>query len=75
MSELLGIARFKFHKGKVEEYKRLSAQAHVHSSRHSPSTCHPVTVFADRSRDLSAPSLQPARQSSATRASRLGWRG
>jgi quinol monooxygenase YgiN len=27
MSELLGIARFKFHEGKVEEYKRLSAQA------------------------------------------------
>jgi quinol monooxygenase YgiN len=27
MSELVGIARFKFHEGKVEEYKRLSAQA------------------------------------------------
>jgi quinol monooxygenase YgiN len=27
MSELLGIARFKFHEGKAEEYKRLSAQA------------------------------------------------
>ena len=27
MSELLGIARFRFHPGKVEEYKRLSAQA------------------------------------------------
>ena len=27
MSELQGIARFKFHKGKVEEFKRLSAQA------------------------------------------------
>jgi quinol monooxygenase YgiN len=27
VSELLGIARFKFHEGKVEEYKRLSAQA------------------------------------------------
>ena len=27
MSELRGIARFKFHKGKVEEFKRLSAQA------------------------------------------------
>ena len=27
MSELLGIARFKFHDGKVEEFKRLSAQA------------------------------------------------
>lgn len=26
MSELLGIARFKFHQGKVEEYKRLSAE-------------------------------------------------
>ena len=26
MSELLGIARFKFHEGKAEEYKRLSAQ-------------------------------------------------
>jgi quinol monooxygenase YgiN len=26
-SELLGIARFKFHEGKLEEYKRLSAQA------------------------------------------------
>jgi quinol monooxygenase YgiN len=25
--ELLGIARFKFHEGKVEEFKRLSAQA------------------------------------------------
>jgi quinol monooxygenase YgiN len=27
VSELWGIARFKFHEGKVEEYKRLSAQA------------------------------------------------
>ena len=27
MSELQGIARFKFHEGKVEEYKRLAAQA------------------------------------------------
>lgn len=26
MSELQGIARFKFHEGKVEEFKRLSAQ-------------------------------------------------
>ena len=26
MSELLGIARFKFHPGKVDEFKRLSAQ-------------------------------------------------
>src|SRR5256885_16736466 len=27
MGELLGIARFRFHPGKIEEYKRLSAQA------------------------------------------------
>ena len=27
MSELIGIARFKFHPGRVEEYKRLSAEA------------------------------------------------
>jgi quinol monooxygenase YgiN len=27
MGELLGIARFRFHEGKVDEYKRLSAQA------------------------------------------------
>ena len=27
VSELRGIARFKFHEGKVEEFKRLSAQA------------------------------------------------
>jgi quinol monooxygenase YgiN len=27
MSELQGIVRFRFHEGKVEEYKRLSAQA------------------------------------------------
>jgi quinol monooxygenase YgiN len=27
MSELLGIVRFKFHAGKVEEFKRLSARA------------------------------------------------
>jgi quinol monooxygenase YgiN len=27
VSELLGIARFKFHEGKVEEYKRLNSQA------------------------------------------------
>ena len=27
MSELQGIARFKFHEGEVEEFKRLSAQA------------------------------------------------
>jgi quinol monooxygenase YgiN len=27
MGEILGIARFKFHEGKLDEYKRLSAQA------------------------------------------------
>ena len=27
MSELWGIARFKFHEGKLEEFKRLSAEA------------------------------------------------
>ena len=27
MSELMGIARFKFHQGKLDEFKRLSAQA------------------------------------------------
>jgi quinol monooxygenase YgiN len=27
VTELLGIARFKFHEGKLEEFKRLSAQA------------------------------------------------
>jgi quinol monooxygenase YgiN len=27
VSELMGIARFKFHKGKLDEFKRLSAQA------------------------------------------------
>ena len=27
MDELLGIARFRFHEGKLDEYKRLSAQA------------------------------------------------
>ena len=27
MGELVGIARFRFHEGKVEEYKRLSEQA------------------------------------------------
>lgn len=27
MGELMGIARFRFHPGKVEEYKRLSAEA------------------------------------------------
>jgi hypothetical protein len=27
VSELQGIARFKFHEGKLEEFKRLSAQA------------------------------------------------
>ena len=27
MGELIGVARFRFHDGKVEEYKRLSAEA------------------------------------------------
>jgi quinol monooxygenase YgiN len=27
VAELLGIARFKFHEGKLDEYKRLSARA------------------------------------------------
>jgi hypothetical protein len=27
VSELVGIARFKFHEGNVDEFKRLSAQA------------------------------------------------
>jgi hypothetical protein len=29
VSELQGIARFKLHEGKVDEYKRLSAQAMI----------------------------------------------
>ena len=37
VSELLGIARFKFHDGKLEEFRRLSAQARDSEAfRHRP---------------------------------------
>ena len=40
MSELLGIARFKFHEGKLEEFKRLSAQAMEIVRTREPGTLH-----------------------------------
>ena len=45
MSELLGIARFKFNEGKLEEYKRLSAQAMEIVRTKEPGTLQYDTYF------------------------------
>jgi quinol monooxygenase YgiN len=47
VSELLGIARFKIHDGKVEEYKRLSAQAMEIVRTKEPGTLQYDTYFND----------------------------
>jgi quinol monooxygenase YgiN len=50
MSELQGIARFRFHPGKVEEFKRLSAQAMEIVRAREPGTLQYETYFnADES--------------------------
>jgi quinol monooxygenase YgiN len=50
MSELQGIARFRFHPGKVEEFKRLSAQAMEIVRSSEPGTLQYETYFtADES--------------------------
>jgi len=50
MSELQGIARFRFHPGKVEEFKRLSAQAMEIVRAGEPGTLQYETYFnADES--------------------------
>lgn len=45
MSELQGIARFRFHPGKVEEFKRLSAQAMEIVRAREPGTLQYETYF------------------------------
>lgn len=45
--ELLGIARFKIHDGKLEEYKRLSTQAEEIVRTKEPSTLQYDTYFND----------------------------
>lgn len=45
MSELQGIARFRFHPGKVEEFKRLAAQAMEIVRRSEPGTLQYETYF------------------------------
>ena len=47
MSELLGIARFKIHEGKLEEYKRLSAQAMEIVRTKEPGTLQYDSYFND----------------------------
>ena len=47
MSELLGIARFKIHEGKLEEFKRLSAQAMEIVRTKDPGTLQYDTYFND----------------------------
>jgi quinol monooxygenase YgiN len=47
VSELLGIARFKIHEGKVEEYKRLSAEAMEIVRTKEPGTLQYDTYFND----------------------------
>ena len=47
MSELLGIARFKIHEGKLAEYKRLSAQAGEIVRTKEPGTLQYDTYFND----------------------------
>ena len=47
MSELIGIARFKFHPGKLEEYKRLSAEAKKIVQAKDPGTLQYDVFFND----------------------------
>lgn len=47
MSELMGIARFKFHEGQVDEFKRLSAQAMEIVRARDPGTLQYDTYFND----------------------------
>ena len=47
MSELQGIVRFRFHPGKVEEFKRLSAQAMEIVRAREPGTLQYETYFSD----------------------------
>jgi quinol monooxygenase YgiN len=47
VSELQGIARFKFHEGKLEEFKRLSAQAMEIVRTRDPGTLQYDTYFND----------------------------
>ena len=47
MSELWGIARFKFHEGKLEEFKHLSAQAMEIVRTKDPGTLQYDTYFND----------------------------
>jgi quinol monooxygenase YgiN len=47
VSEILGIARFRFHEGKVEEFKRLSAQAMEIVKAKDPGTLGYDTYFND----------------------------
>ena len=47
MSELQGIARFRFHPGKVEEFKRLSAEAMEIVRTREPGTLQYETYFND----------------------------
>ena len=46
-SELLGIARFKIHEGKLDEYKRLSAEAEEIVRMKKPGTLQYDTFFSD----------------------------
>ena len=45
MSEILGIARFKFHEGMVDEFKRLSAEAMEIVRAREPNTLQYDTYF------------------------------
>ena len=47
MTELLGIARFRIHEGKIDEYKRLSAQAMEIVRTKEPGTLQYDTYFND----------------------------
>ncbi len=47
MGELIGIARFRFHEGKVEEFKRLSAQAMEIVKAKDPGTLQYDTFFTE----------------------------
>ena len=47
VGELLGIARFRFHQGKVDEYKRLSAEAMEIVRTKEPGTLQYDTYFND----------------------------
>ena len=72
MSELQGIGRFKFHEGKLEEFKRLSAQAMEIVRAKDTGTLQYEIYFSDDQSECIV--LERYRDRGAPRARREPWR-